>query len=135
MEGRIGEDEGCCSRSIRSPKRAICFESSAIMAIILAFMEALTSLKRRSRSDSCSGEKARIASCCCSDGEAVSMSSGSIVAGCLPAFLVPDAMASETDVRKKEDDMPIKRIVNVECVESDEGLRGLPQCRHWCMSG
>ena len=99
MEGRIGEDEGCCSQSIRSPKRAICFKSSAIMAIILAFMEALTSLKRQSRSDSCLGEKARIASCC-SDGEVVLMSSGSIVAGCLPAFLIPNAIANKTKVRK-----------------------------------
>ena len=98
-------------------------------------MVAFISLKRRSRLDSCSGEKARMTICCCSDGEAVLMSSGSI-AGCLPAFLVPDAMANETDVRKKEDEMPSERIVNVECVEHlMKGFGGLPQCRHWCMSG
>ena len=62
-------------------------------------MVAFISLKHRSRLNSCLGEKARM-TICCSDSEAVLRSSGSIVAGCLPAFLVPDAMANETDVRK-----------------------------------
>ena len=63
------------------------------------------------------------------------MSLRSIVAGCLPALLVPDAMANKTDVRKKEDEMPSKRIVNVECVEHlMEGFGGL-RWRHWWMSG
>ena len=93
-DGRIDEEEVCCCWSSRSLRWAICVASSAIMAVMLALvavMVALMLLNRQSRSDSCSGEKAWIASCWL--GEMVVSSSGIAEAGCLPD-LVPDAIVN-----------------------------------------
>ena len=71
-------------------------------AVILVLISALKVL----RADSCSGEKALIASCW---SEAAVMSLGGTEAGCLPD-LVPNTIADETDeteIRKKKDNRSI----------------------------
>ena len=98
MEGRIDEEEVYCRSYLRRRTSAISSVSMVLVCAISALTSALMSALKASKAVSCSGEKARVISC--SDGEAVLTSSGSMVAGCLPAFLVPDAMANETDVRK-----------------------------------